>query len=135
MPDIGTGSTVTFATSAITVKLTSIEWSGIGERESVDISHMGLTTWREFALGRLGNPGLLTLEGLHTKDDGGNWPLVGAAETITVALPLQTGDTTPEKFAATGGIMGLTISIPNEDVITFSATLQMSGTVTFTDIT
>lgn len=133
MPDIGTGSTLTFGTSAITVKITSLEWSGLGERETHDLSHMGTVGFREMVLGRLGGNGSLTVEGVHTKNDGGNWPLQGAAEVITVTLPLQSGDSTAENFSASGGIISLTITIPNEDVITFTVVIAMLGTVTFTD--
>jgi hypothetical protein len=130
---------VTFGTSGATGNITSIEWSGI-ERGSVDTSYLGSTGARTFIPTDLYDPGELELEidfdtqAVASASTGGIFDLINAAaETITVTYPIPTGATTGAKYAASGFMTGLSVSVPLEDKVTANATFKMTGALTPTD--
>ena len=122
--DIGTGSTVTFGTSAYTALIKDISWDGI-QRKSVETSYLGTTTAHTFMPGDLYDPGSLKLEVLY---DPGTIkpPLNGAVETVTVTFP------DANTAAASGFITAWSIKVPLEDVMTATVEVKFTGAITIT---
>lgn len=120
--DIGTGTTVTFGTSAFSFDLLAVNWDGI-TREVVNTSHMGTTTAHTKMPTDLKDSGQIQVEGAYiaTLDP----PIDAAAETITIA-PAGGGNT----WAASAFMTNFSIGIPLEDKMTFSATLEVTGDIT-----
>ena len=117
----GTGTTITFS-SGFCAQIKNISRQGMS-RPSLKTSHMGTTSRDTFI------PGDLV--------DGGSWnvtlnynpsttPPFGAAETITVTFP---GGTTS---ATSGFLTDFGAEIPNEDIMTCTCTMKLSGTETIT---
>lgn len=120
--DIGTGTTITFATGFF-AEILDITGPGLS-RESIQTSHMGTTTAHTFLPGDLYDGGELTVElGL---DVGQTPPISSVAESITITGP--GGDT----IAFDGFMTGFEPRIPLEDRMTATATIKVTGTVTFT---
>lgn len=135
MADVGTGATFTFATTGLVLDLTSIEWGGIS-REPIDVTHLGSTPAKEFISGDLYDPGEITIEGLLDPNDGDTVPIAGAAEVMRVTFPLPpTGFSVAAFWEASGFITEYEVGVPMEEEMTFSATIKLTGTITFTDAT
>lgn len=134
--DNGTGTTVTFGTSAFTAELLSVSWGGIN-RVSLETSHMatpapGASNFGNmtFLPGDLSDPGELTMD-IHFNPDT-EPPIDQPAETITVTWPLAAGDTTPAIWAATGFVTSYEPGATLEEVMTATMTVKLSGNITLT---
>jgi len=134
--DIGTGTTIVFATSAFTADLLSVDWSGI-TRESVETSHMGTAAAasgkmanKTFIPGDLTDPGEISIEIHFNPED--EPPIDAAAEIITITWPLTSLQATAATWAATGFMTDFVITDPLEDKMTATATIKLSGEVTLT---
>lgn len=109
-------------------------------RDSVDVSHMLSAAtagdgWREFIPGL--KSGTISLEILHepsTWDNASltNVPVDEVAEVITITWPKGTA-TTAATWACSGFVTGYSASAPNEDRMTATVEIQLSGKPTFTD--
>ena len=130
--DVGTGTVATFGTSGFTGELLSVDWSGIS-RESVNTSHMGTTTFHTFIPGDLTDPGELTLEFNFEPDDEPIWDDV--EETLTIAFPLEVGQSSPATWAATVFATDVSVTDPLEDKMTMTMTLKATGAITVTAAT
>ena len=127
---LGTGATVTFATSSFTANVTDIGISGLS-RESIDTSHLGTTANRTFMPGSLVDAGELEME---IQFDPDNYPpIAAAAETITITFPLSSAGTTEATWAATGFATGFTAGVTLEELMTGTLTVKFSGAITSTD--
>ena len=122
-PDVGTGASIAFSTSFLT-PLLSISVSGIS-RPALDTTAMSTTTARTFMPGDLYDPGELTCELQWDTDSTPSTPLAAAAETVTITWP----DSETMIFSAF--MTGFAINAPLEDVMTATATLKISGPITF----
>ena len=131
--DIGTGTTITFGTSSRAFDIVSVDHGGI-TRESIDMSHLGTSSGRPFTVSDTYDPGELTVELLLDPnfDVLTLPPYDQVAETVTVTVPKQSGDATAGTFAATGLVTNFGFGIPFEDRMTGSATIKLTGDVTFT---
>lgn len=137
--DVGTGTTLTFGTSAYSAELLSIDWGGI-ERPAINVDHMGVAA---AGAGEMANglmiPGDITSPGeitatVHFNPE--NEPPVDAvAETITVTFPLAAGDSTPASFACSGFVSAVSIGVPLEEKMTLDLTITLSGNITLTSAT
>lgn len=128
---IGTGSSITFATSGFTAHVMDIDWTGI-EREAVDSSHMQTTVARTFIPGKLYNPGEIQLEIAFDGDDAP--PLNAAPEQITVEFAKKDpASTTGATWQSTGFVTGFEVNAPLEDKMTATMTIKCSGAITMTD--
>lgn len=125
--DVGTGTTVTFGSTAIALIVRNIDWSGV-MREAIDVSHLGTTGGRTFIPGDLYNPGELTIEGIleQTIIDEMVTKIGAAAETVTVTLP-DTGT-----WAASGFVKEMEFSSPIEEEMTYTMTVQLTDEITAT---
>lgn len=122
MADIGTGTSITFA-SGFMAEILNVNHSGIS-REAVDDTHMGTTTARSFQPSDLYDPGELSVE--LQFDETTKPPITNASETVTVTFPSGT------TWAATGFMTGFEYTDPLEDKMTATATLKFSGDITVT---
>lgn len=122
--NIGTGTTVTFGTSAFTFDLLSVNWDSIA-REAINTSHMGTTGAHTFMPTDLVDNGEIQIEGAFI----GNLdpPIDGAVETITVNVA---GAGAGHQWAASGFMTNFSLGIPLEEKMTFTATLKVSGAIT-----
>ena len=134
--DNGTGTLITFGTSAFTSELLGVEGSGIS-RPSIDTSHMGtaapgnnVIANRTSIPGDLTDPGSINIE-LHFDPDQ-EPPIDQVSETITITFPLAAGDSTAAKWAATGYMTDFSFGAQMEDKMTATATIKWSGNITLT---
>lgn len=134
--DVGTGTTIVFATSSFTAELLNISHSGIN-REALATSHMGTAAPgagtfgnMTFIPGQLSDPGEITAE-FHFDPDQIP-PIDAVSEVITITFPLVAGDTTPAKWASTGFITGWEYTDDLETIMVATGTIKLTGNVTRT---
>ena len=122
--DIGTGSTVTFGTSAFTADIIGINLSGV-TRETVNTSHMATTSAHTFMLVDLVDNGELSLEVAY---------VASLVPPILTNAPMETctivwaGHATTWSFSC--GNTGFDAGAPLEDKMTGTLTFKISGAIT-----
>ncbi|MBE3118841.1 MAG: hypothetical protein IMZ50_08815 [Candidatus Atribacteria bacterium] len=121
--DITTGTTITFATSAFTAEIASVNGPDYS-RESINTSHLGTTTAHTFIPADLYDAGSLSLS-IHYNPDT-TVPINSAPETITVTYPA--GAT----VSFSGFMTGHNATGPLEDKMTADVTIKITGAVTRT---
>ena len=85
---------------------------------------------REFLLGKLADPGGLSISGNHDPDV---LPPVSAdAASIVLTFPLQAGQATATIYTATGGMTDYSYTGTVEGKATFTATLKFTGKIVIT---
>lgn len=125
---VGTGTTLTLATSTWTVEIQDINFSG-WSREFIDTSHMGTTTARTFSPHDLYDGGEVTIDYHFNPDTATNLPPIGAAaETFTIGSISNTND----DISFSGFVTNNDISIPFEDKMTGTVTIKVTGAITHT---
>lgn len=95
----GVGATITFGTSTFTsdlLKLTIPERM----REVLETTHLGTAVAKTYKPAQLQTVGVISAEFDH--DPAASDLLLGDVETITIAYPLQSGQTTPAKIQFSG---------------------------------
>lgn len=127
--DIGTGTTIAFATSSFVANILSINGQDMS-RPSIKTSHMGTTTYDTFVPGDLSDPG--STEMTFQFDPDTQPPINGAAEVITITFPLSSGGTTAGKVVTTGFIEAWSWEDPMEELLTGTATIKWTGTPVWT---
>ena len=68
MADVGTATTIAFATSSFSAELLSLNGNDIS-RDDIDITHMGSTVFKEFMPGDLQDGGMIEI---HSEDTCNN---------------------------------------------------------------
>ena len=118
-PEISTATTITFATSYFG-RITSLSLSGM-TRPSIDITHFGSTTTRDFMPGDLYDDGQLTVTAHF---DATQLPPIGdIAESIVITFP----GGSPNTWTGTGFMIDASFEAPLEDVMTGTFTLKYDG--------
>lgn len=130
MADVGTGASLTFATTGFTADIRSIDGQDIS-REVIDTTHLGTTSYKTFMPSDLADPGGLEFEIMY--DPNAQPPVTSAAEVITVTFPVPAGLSTGATMSATGFISSWNWKVPLEDLMTANITVKFSGTITFAD--
>lgn len=134
--DIGTGTTITFGTSAWAAQLIGVNWNGIS-RESILTAIMSTVGGRTFIPSDTYDPGEVVLEVAWDPDVPPpvvfNGPTV--PETVTITFPIPSGGNVGGKLAASMFITGFEINDPWEERMTATVTLKASGDITQTDHT
>lgn len=130
--DNGTGASITFGTSGISLRVNSIDWDGI-ERVSIDTTHLGTTTARTFIPGDLYDPGMLNVEVQF--DPSTALPMLLVAETITLSFPIPAGSSTHPTWAASGFITKYKPGVKLEALMTGTLEIKFSGQITVTAAT
>jgi len=121
MAELGTGTTITFATGFL-AEILSISGPGMS-REMIDISHMGTTIAHAYMVADLYDTGEITVELQYIP--GTTIPIANAQETITITFP----DSGASTLAFTGAMSGFEPSIPLEDKMTATVTIKASGAI------
>jgi len=134
MADVGTGATFVFGTTAVALDITSIETSG-ASRESLDVTTLATSGARVFIPGDLYDPGEISLEGLLDPNLGDALVTkIGAVtETGTITFPIPSGGVAGATFAATCFLTEFETSVGIDEEMTFSATLKLTGAISWTD--
>ncbi len=123
MAEIGTGSTLAFATSGWTPEIIGINLPGI-TRESINTSHLGTTTAHTYMLTSLYDGGTLDLEIAWDPDE--DPPIFAGSDMETLTLTFA-GAGDPWTFSA--GQIELGIAVPLEDKMTASCSFKISGPI------
>ena len=137
--DIATGLEIAFGTSSWTAEIDDSNWSGI-ERAIIEKTHHGSTQsgsnevgGREFVPGAFEDPGTLDLDIFFDPSD---WPPInGAPETITISYRLKSGDSTKATAAGVGFIASMSQALPQEEMMTATISIKLSGVWSLTDAT
>ena len=129
MAELGTGATLTLATTGVSLEATSIQSSGISW-SAVDTSHLGTTVARTFVRGDLYDPGEVTVQYLANPQDMDTLLTNSASEVITITYP-DAGNATE---VATGFVTAFEPGTCElEGLLTGSLTFKRTGAVVFTD--
>ena len=124
MADVGTSTTIAFATSSFTAEVTNINGSDIS-REDIETTHMGTTVYRTFIPSRLVDGGTVEME--LTFDPDVQPPIAGVSESITVTFPLVSPLTIAGKVVFTGYVNSWSWTDPLEDKLSATATIKVDG--------
>jgi len=124
MADVGTGTTIAFATSSFTAEVMNLNGNDM-TRPDIDTSHMGTTGYKTYIPGKLLEGGAIEME--INFDPDATPPLSGAAETITITFPLPSGQATPADVEFSGYINSWSWSDPMEEKMTADVTVKVDG--------
>ena len=124
MPDVGTGTTIAFGTSAFSAQVLDIN-QGDQSRPPIDVTHMGSTNFREFIVGKLVDGGTVEVEILYDPDE--QPPISAVAETITITFPVPAGLATGATYIFSGFVTNWGWAAPLEDRMTATITIQVDG--------
>lgn len=130
--DVGTGSTIAFGTTAYEadIHLEDLSFEGF-ERAVIDITTMATTGSREFMVGDLYTPPVLTITVQWNPDEPA--PYDQAAETVTVTFPIPSGSMSGATMAGSAAITSVSHAIPLEDKMTATFTITFLNDITFGD--
>jgi len=119
--DIAHGITISFGTSGFSANLTDIT-PPAAERESIDTSHQGTTSFKTFTPADLAEWGSLEVT-IHF-NPATDPPIDQAAETVTITWPDS------DTWAFTGFMTNYAGDAPHNGLMTGTATVKVSGDVT-----
>jgi hypothetical protein len=125
--DVGTGTTISFATSSFTAELLSLNGSDIA-REPIDVTHMGSTTYKEFQPSDLVDGGSIEME--IGFDPDAQPPISAASEVITITFPTPPGGVAGATFVFQGFVTSWSWESPLEENMTATITVKVDGTGT-----
>ncbi len=129
MANEGTGATITFGTTGVSLEATSIQSAGIAW-SSIETTHLGTATAKTFMRGDLYDPGTVNVN-FNTDPDSLD-TLIGAAASETITITYT--DTPAATEASTGFIMSIDPSTHEVDsVVSGSLTVKRTGAITFAD--
>lgn len=122
-PDLGHGTAISFQ-SGLLARLLSVSWGSI-VRAAVETTVLDTSGGKTFIPGDNYDPGELTVEMQFDTDAAWVTPLTAAAETVTITWP------DAETASFSGFMTGFEISnVTNEGVMTATATIKATGTIT-----
>ncbi len=123
IPEITTATTIAF--ESYFGRITSMSLSGV-TRPSIDITHFGSTTVREFMPGDLYDPGTLSVTAHF---DATALPPIGtAAGALVITFPGTTGNI----WTGTGFMTDMGFEGPLEDVMVVTATIKLDALIVVT---
>lgn len=127
-PQQGHGVAITFS-SGFMAWITDVSFSGM-RREALETTNSATTSARTFIPEKLVNYGEMRVSlQLKTSADP---PIEGAAESITITWPMETGGTTAPTWTGTGFMTAYEATAPINGIMTATATIKITGTLTFT---
>lgn len=133
MPDVGTGTTITWGSSTFTSPLLSIDWDP-GERVVVDTTSLSTTTARIKMPGDLVDYTGVTVVFQYDPDEQA--PITAAEETITITYPIPSGGAGGATHAFTGFVDSFTPGNAGiDELMTATMHLTVDGNVTYADST
>jgi hypothetical protein len=119
----GQGTTVVFGTSAFAANKVRIGAPNLS-RKAISSSHLGTSGYETFEPGDLVNAGEIRID--FEFDPGVTPPIDQAAETITIT------DADGDTMVFSGFMTNYGGEIPMDDKMTGSATIKITGEVTYT---
>lgn len=129
MADQGFGASISFATGFF-AQITGVDWSGI-TRAALNTTHMGTTNGRmTYLASDLIDSG--QLEVTIWFNPSTTPPYASAAETCTLTMPIPTGQTVAATWACSAFMTDYKFSMPHDNLMSATATLKFSGTITIT---
>ena len=135
--DVGTGATITFATSAFTGEAIDVMSFTGGGRESFDTSHFGTSAVgatelnnKTYILSRLVEGGEFTFM-LHLDPDT-VIPTGAVAEVVTIQYFPSGGDSTGATWVFSGGITGFGADVPMDGKMVTPITVKVLGPIVVT---
>lgn len=120
---VGHATTVTWE-SGFFIHLTTVEWSGLS-RGAVETTDMATSGAQTFIPEANFSPGTLEVSGNLDREAIATIPINSAASTCTVAFA-GSGNT----YAASAFMTDFNLSSADKSEMTYSGTLQFSGTIT-----
>lgn len=138
--NLGTGTSITFATSGFAAELVSVGWTGISTA-TVDTTPLAVTA---APAGQIGNRRYLaahavdpgTLECVFNFNPDLRPPVGDPAELITVTFPLIAGDLTSATWQAQGQMISYEITgIELDQKMEARGSIKLTGAVTITAAT
>lgn len=120
-PDLGHGATMTFATGFIS-RVNSLSWDGIS-RVAVDTTTFDTNGGKTFIPSDTYDPGSLSVE--MQFDSDASPPIDQSPETITLTFDDL------ETWSAQGFLTDYSFTLEDEGVITATAVMKLSGSITF----
>ena len=127
MADTGNGTTIAFGTSGFTANVYSISGSA-QTREALESSHLGTTSFKEYIVDDLVEPGEFEIEFEWDQSFATFPPISAAAETITITYPLKSGEVTNATLAGTGFLISTTgPTATNGEIMRGMATVKFDG--------
>ena len=124
MADVGTGTTIAFATSSFTAEVININGNDIS-REDIETTHMGTAGYRTYVPSRLVEGGTVDME--ITFDPDVQPPIAGVAESITVTFPLVSPLTINGKVVFTGYVNSWSWADAVEEKLSANITIKVDG--------
>ena len=127
-PQQGHGASISFS-SGFFAWITNISLTGI-RRESLETTNMATTGARTFRGEILENYGEMRVS--LQFNAATSIPIDSAAETITITWPIQDGGTVAPTWALSGFMTGFEVTADMNSIMTATATIKFSGTITIT---
>ncbi len=124
MADVGTGTTIVFATSSFSADVLSVNGNDIS-RADIETTHMGTTGYKTYIPSDLVEGGTVDME--FAFNPNSQPPVSGAAETITITFPIPSGGTTGATLVFTGYINSWSFGDTLEEKMTGNATIKVDG--------
>jgi hypothetical protein len=129
--DEGSGATVTFSGTGVTLLATSIQGQGVSWA-AMDTTTLATTGGKTFKRGDTYDPGTITISCLWDPSLADGLINSNASETITITYP--PGANTSGKEASSGFIQSFDSgSCEVDSIMTGQVVVKRSGTITFTD--
>lgn len=120
-PDLGHGTTITFESGFIS-RILSVSISGVS-RAAVDTTNFGTDGGKTFMPSDTYDPGEISVTMQHDSDV--TPPITAAPGNVTVTFP------DAETLTGTGFLTGYEISMADEDVTEATATIKLTGNITW----
>lgn len=131
MADGGFGATITFSTGFF-AEVTSIRLTGV-ERAVLDTTHMTTSSGDMTSIpSDLLNNGQLEIDFYLVANTSVQTPMNAAAGAFTLTYPVPAGGSVAATIAGTGYLTSISEAIPHDGIMTRTATLKITGTVTQT---
>ena len=132
MPDVGTGTSITFGTSGFSAALISVDGPS-SSREAVETSTMATTNSHTFMPADLVDRGEVSLT--FEFDPDLEPPIDQAAETITITWPIPSGLSNGATWVFSGFMTDYNPGASIDERMEASGTLKISGDITVTAAT
>jgi hypothetical protein len=124
MADVGTGTTIAFATSSFTAEVMNINGNDIS-RPDINTTHMGTTGYQTYIPGKLVEGGAIEME--LNFDPDAQPPIAGVSESITITFPTPAGGITGADVVFTGYVNSWSWADPVEDKMSADVSIKVDG--------
>ena len=131
MADEGSGATLTFGTTGVSLDLLTIQGTGVS-REALETTNLGTNTAQTFMPSDLYDPGEIAITFQYNPNT--QPPFSNAAETITITAPVPSGNTNGATAASSGFVTNFDEGqMETGAIMVGSATIKRTGAITYAD--